>query len=154
MSLSAYFGAVPWVASKSPMKSPMLAPGAMPRPPTCAARGIGQIIAVEVRRGEHVVLIRTQQHLLEHRVGDTILDDDLAGRRFAAELVDQSSSSVTNLSPNSFFANFVAPVTERAFGVLHDVPLVHQRDRCALVIDRVLEAPCAPAASSRWPRSA
>ena len=36
-SLSAYFGAVPWVASKMACWSPMLAPGAMPSPPTCAA---------------------------------------------------------------------------------------------------------------------
>ena len=37
-SLPAYFGAVPWVASKKPISSPMLAPGAMPSPPTCAAQ--------------------------------------------------------------------------------------------------------------------
>src|SRR6187399_3736067 len=37
-SLPAYFGAVPCVASKKPMSSLMLAPGAMPRPPTCAAQ--------------------------------------------------------------------------------------------------------------------
>ena len=36
-SLSAYFGAVPWVASKTAALSPMFAPGAIPRPPTCAA---------------------------------------------------------------------------------------------------------------------
>src|SRR5579872_4902293 len=36
-SLSAYFGAVPWVASKMACASPTLAPGAMPSPPTCAA---------------------------------------------------------------------------------------------------------------------
>ena len=31
------FGAVPCVASKKPISSPMFAPGAIPRPPTCAA---------------------------------------------------------------------------------------------------------------------
>ena len=36
-SLSAYLGAVPWVASKQAYSSPMLAPGAMPSPPICAA---------------------------------------------------------------------------------------------------------------------
>ncbi len=36
-SLSAYFGAVPWVASKIAALSPMFAPGARPSPPTCAA---------------------------------------------------------------------------------------------------------------------
>ena len=39
MSRFAYFGAVPWVASKIawPVRSLMFAPGAMPIPPTCAA---------------------------------------------------------------------------------------------------------------------
>ncbi len=37
LSLSAYLGAVPCVASNIAYPSPMLAPGAMPRPPTCAA---------------------------------------------------------------------------------------------------------------------
>ena len=36
-SLSAYFGAVPWVASKTLYSSPMLAPGAIPSHPTWAA---------------------------------------------------------------------------------------------------------------------
>ena len=36
-SLSAYLGAVPCVASKTAYPSPMLPPGAIPSPPTCAA---------------------------------------------------------------------------------------------------------------------
>src|ERR1700688_5112584 len=36
-SLSAYFGAVPWVASNTPNPSPIFEPGAIPNPPTCAA---------------------------------------------------------------------------------------------------------------------
>ena len=45
--------------------------------------GIGQVIAVEIGRGHHVVLIGTQQRLLEHGIGDAILDQDLARRDFA-----------------------------------------------------------------------
>ena len=37
LSWPAYFGAVPWVASKRAKPSPSLEPGAMPRPPTWAA---------------------------------------------------------------------------------------------------------------------
>ena len=33
--------------------------------------------------------------------------------------------------------DLVAPVAERAFGELHDVPLVHERDALALILDRV-----------------
>ena len=31
----------------------MLAPGAIPMPPTCAARGVADIVAVQVQRGDH-----------------------------------------------------------------------------------------------------
>ena len=48
--------------------------------------GVGEVVAVEVRRGEHRVLGGTQQDLLEHRVGDAVLDHDLAGRRGAGQL--------------------------------------------------------------------
>src|SRR6266581_3575216 len=37
LSSPAYFGALPWTGSKSAWASPMLAPGATPRPPTWAA---------------------------------------------------------------------------------------------------------------------
>ena len=37
LSWSAYLGAVPWVASNTATPSPLLLPGAMPRPPTWAA---------------------------------------------------------------------------------------------------------------------
>ncbi|MCY1427471.1 hypothetical protein D9M71_433180 [compost metagenome] len=38
LSWPAYFGAVPWVASNMAMVSDRFAPGAMPMPPTSAAR--------------------------------------------------------------------------------------------------------------------
>src|SRR6266540_171080 len=37
LSSPAYFGALPWTGSKSAWASPMLAPGATPSPPICAA---------------------------------------------------------------------------------------------------------------------
>ena len=38
LSCPAYFGAVPCVASKIAISSPKFAPGAIPIPPTCAAK--------------------------------------------------------------------------------------------------------------------
>ena len=39
---------------------------------------IGDGLAVfEIERGDHVVVFRSQQHLLQEVVGDHILDDDL-----------------------------------------------------------------------------
>ena len=39
---------------------------------------VGEIIAVEVRRGDHVEFGGTRQHLLQRDVGDGVLDHDLA----------------------------------------------------------------------------
>ena len=75
LSWPAYFGAVPCVASNTawPVTSSMLPPGAMPMPPTCAAQRVGQVVAVQVRRRDHVVLVGPRQDLLEHAVGDASL---------------------------------------------------------------------------------
>ena len=43
-------------------------------------RGVGEVVAVEIRRGDHRVFVGPQQQLLEHRVGDAVLDHDLARR--------------------------------------------------------------------------
>src|SRR2546422_6793192 len=61
-SLSAYFGAVPCVASKTPYPSPMFDPGAIPSPPTCAAQ-VGEIVAVE-RSEEHTSELQSRLHLV------------------------------------------------------------------------------------------
>ena len=58
--------------------SDMLAPGAMPMPPTCAASASRDVVAVEVERRDHAVLVRAQQDLLQERVGDDVLDDDVS----------------------------------------------------------------------------
>ncbi len=42
-------------------------------------------------------------------------------------------------APNSALRQRVAPVAEAAFGELHDVALVHDRHRLAVVVDRVLQ---------------
>jgi len=39
---------------------------------------IGRVIAVEVEDGEGILFLGSEQHLLEHDVGDAILDDDPA----------------------------------------------------------------------------
>ncbi len=39
--------------------------------------GIGQIIAIQIRRCEHAVFIRAHEHLLEHRICDAIVDHQL-----------------------------------------------------------------------------
>jgi hypothetical protein len=64
---------------------------------------VGEVVAVEVQRGDHVVLGRTQQHLLQEGVGDGVLDDDvLAGLLRVLELAPRAA--VDGLAPNSRWA--------------------------------------------------
>ena len=43
-----------------------------------SSEGIGDVVAVEVHRSQHAVLAGPSQHLLEHSIGDDVLDGDLS----------------------------------------------------------------------------
>ena len=85
-----------------PVSSLMLPPGAMPMPPTCAAQRVGQVVAVQIRRREHVELVGARQDLLEHDVGDRVLDDHLPAPRLRPGSAPRSA--VTILSRELVFA--------------------------------------------------
>ena len=90
---------------------------------------VGQVVAVEVHRGDHVELGGTGEHLLQGDVGDGVLDEDLVAGVAAA--VVPADGDVGELLPHEL----VAPVAERALGELHDVALVHERDALAALRD-------------------
>src|SRR5262249_34922022 len=82
--------------------------------------------------GDDRVFGRPQQHLLEHRVGDAILDHDLPAGAVRPDL-GLGDGHVAELPRREL----VAPVLERPLGELLDVALVHERDRVALRGDGV-----------------
>ena len=94
---------------------------------------VGQVVAVEVHGGDHVEVFRTGEHLLQRDVGDVVLDEDLVARLAAA--IVPADRNIAEL----FAHELVAPIHEGAFGELHDVALVHQRDRLAFTGDRVVD---------------
>ena len=78
MSLFAYFGAVPWVASKDGVAGEIIDVAARrdaDAADLCRQR-VGEIVAVEVERGDDVEILRPRQHLLQRDVRDRVLDDD------------------------------------------------------------------------------
>ena len=83
---------------------------------------VGQVVAVEVHRGDHVELVGTGEHLLQRDVGDRVLHEDLVAGIAAA--VVPTDGDVGELVADEL----VAPAAERALGELHDVALVHERD--------------------------
>src|SRR5690606_18649368 len=86
-------------------------------------QGVANVIAIEVHRGDNVVLGRAEQNLLQEGVGDHILDGDrltrlrLEGAPWPA--VELSGAKVV-------LGTLVAPIAEGPLGELHDVPLVDQ----------------------------
>ncbi len=100
-------------------------------------QGVGEIVAVQVQGGDHVVLGGAQQDLLQHGVGDHVLDHDvLAGLRI---LELHPRTAVQQLGAEFIARDFVAPILEGTLGELHDVALVHQGHRTAVVVDGVLQ---------------
>src|SRR5438445_48650 len=55
-----------------------VATGRHAEPADLCDAGVGEVVTVEIRRGDHGVFFRAQQHLLEHRVRDAVLDHHLS----------------------------------------------------------------------------
>ena len=72
---------------------------------------IGNIIAVQIHRGDHVIFRGTCQNLLEECVTDTVFDQDLAFRRFPVAF-----GSNGDLIREFAFCELVSPVLESALG--------------------------------------
>ncbi len=74
---------------------------------------------------------------MEHRVGNTVLDENFALGHFAFVFVPELFLS-DDLAAKLGGGHLVTPVTEGPLGELHDVTLVHYRDRMELLVDRVV----------------
>ncbi len=89
----------------------------------CCQR-IGDVVTIQVHTGDHVILSRTQQDLLQERIGNHIFNDDLfTGVRVLNFL---PWAAVDQFTAELFGRQLVAPVFERAFGELHDIAFVHR----------------------------
>ena len=94
---------------------------------------VGEVVAVEVGRGDDVEVRGPGQHLLQRDVGDGVLDQQLVAGLAVA--VVPADGDVGELLADEL----VAPLAERALGELLDVALVHERDRAALAVEGVAD---------------
>ena len=98
---------------------------------------IGDVVTIQVHTGDHVILSRSQQDLLQERIGNHIFNDDLfTGVRVLNFL---PWAAVDQFTAELFGRQLVAPVFERAFGELHDVAFVNQGHRVTIVGDSVFD---------------
>ncbi|OIQ69352.1 hypothetical protein GALL_490500 [mine drainage metagenome] len=98
---------------------------------------VGDVVAIEIERGDHVVLVRPQQNLLQEGVGDHVFHHDVAAGLGIFEA--HPRPAVEQLGAEFLAGQAVAPVTESAFGELHDVAFVHQRDIGLVVVNGVTD---------------
>ncbi len=89
-------------------------------------QGVGEVVAVQVERGDDIVFGRTQQNLLQHGVGDDVLDHDVLAGIGVLEL--HPGPTIEQLSAELVARDFVAPVLEGTLGEFHDVALVDEGD--------------------------
>src|SRR5256712_2021828 len=104
-----------------------------PEPAYLRGRGIREQVAVQVGCGDHGILVRPQHELCEHRVGNPIFDDHLS--RVPVSRVCLGDG----LRAEPLACDLVPPLPEPALRELHDVALVHERDRAATGAQRVLD---------------
>mmetsp|Transcript_1099 Transcript_1099/g.1707 ORF Transcript_1099/g.1707 Transcript_1099/m.1707 type:complete len:442 (-) Transcript_1099:93-1418(-) len=98
---------------------------------------VGDVVAIQVERRDHAVLGRPQDDLLQEGVGNAVLDGDgLAGLRV---LEPAPRATVDRLGTKFLLRQRIGPVAEGAFGVLHDVALVHDGHAGLVVVDGVLD---------------
>src|SRR5690606_27893995 len=101
------------------------------------SQGVGQVVTIEVQGGDHIVLGRTQQDLLQHGVSNGVLDNDVLAGVGILEL--HPRAAVQQLGTELVASHFVAPLLEGTFGELHDVALVHDGHGAAVVVYRILQ---------------
>src|SRR6185312_6232159 len=84
---------------------------------------------------DHLIVARAQQQLLEHGVGNAVVDQDLARRQLA-----RIGRLPEFLLGDALFAellrgDLITPIAEGALCELLDIALVHQRDHRAALLD-------------------
>ncbi len=98
---------------------------------------VGDVITIQVQGRQNAVLLRTGQNLLQHGIGNDILDHDLRPRIGVLEGVPRTAVELlrTVLLPG----DLVAPCSEGALGELHDISLVNEGDARQIAVDRVID---------------
>src|SRR3569832_1297009 len=97
---------------------------------------VGDVIAVEIERGDHVEFLGVEQYLLQKGVGDAVFDDDL--RAGLGVGVATSWAFVDLGRAELLLRHLVTPTLEGTLGEFHDVALVDQGHRFPIIVDGVL----------------
>ena len=87
---------------------------------------IGDVIAVEIQRRHHIVRFSFGEDVLQKRIGDAIVDDEIRFP-FPSDMMPFRSLIALNSRTASSYPTFEIP-----FGELHDVAFVDQGNASSL----------------------
>src|SRR5205807_6179547 len=110
-------------------------PGGHADSPDLGGDRVGEVVPVQVARGDDVEGAGPGEHMLERHIGDVILDQDLPGRDHTAVVLLHIGPG-DRLRGELLARHLVSPLREGALRVLHDVALVDDGDAAAAVVDR------------------
>ena len=99
---------------------------------------IRDVVTIQIQCGNNIIVFRTQQYLLQHGIGNDVLDDDLVTAFWIPERTPWPP--VDFLGSKFFFSQFITPLLECTFREFHDVALVHQGDGRLVIINGVLDS--------------
>ncbi len=106
--------------------------------PDLSCKRVRDVVAVEVHGGQHAVLVRSSENLLEHGIRNDVLDSDLSA---CSRVGHGAPGPAIEFSGSEFIlCKLISPVTEASLCELHDVALVNQCHTVLVVLDCMIDS--------------
>ena len=103
------------------------------------SQSVTYIVTVKVRSYNNLVFIRTQQNLLEHRIGNSVFNQDFACWKFTIVVIVQFSFCNCNIT-EFIFSNLVSPFFKCTFGKFHNISLVNKSYDSTFIVNCILNS--------------
>ncbi len=96
------------------------------------SQSIGDVVAIQVHRGNDAVLFRTCENLLQKGICDNIFNDQAIGKLAPWAAIHLNGAKF-------FFSQLIAPIPKSSFCEFHDVAFVNQRDAWFAFCDGIFD---------------
>ena len=97
---------------------------------------IRDVVTIQIHGGQHTVLTRTKNNLLQHGICNHVFDHDVLSGVGVLDHVP--GTAIERFTCKLLARNFIAPIAKGSFGKLHNVTFVHQRYRRLVLVDCIL----------------
>ncbi len=97
---------------------------------------IAHVIAVQIECGNHIIIGRACQQLLQHVIGNYVFNDNVFA--IVGVLHNVPGAAFPRFCTKLFAGQLVSPITECAFREFHDVALMYQGHALAVAVNGIL----------------